>query len=148
MDYPQMAASLQRAGHRLTRPRRAVMRVLAERPREHLSAEDIHDASHALGEPIDLASVYRTINLLGDLGLVHRRDLAEPHTHFEIVHEQEVHLTCTTCGRTLEDHSPYYRRLLRSLQALAGRQGFNLGRFRIEAEGQCAACLAEAGGGR
>ena len=82
----ELAERLRGAGVRLTRARRAVIGVLEQRHREHLSAEDIHRLSEELGEPVDLASVYRTMHLLAELGLVHRTGLEEPHAHFEIAH--------------------------------------------------------------
>lgn len=135
---PGLAGALRAAGLRLTGARRAVIGVLEERHAEHLSAEDIHRLATASGRRLDLASVYRTMSVLADLGLVHRADLAHSHAHFEIDHGEEVHLTCTECGVTLEVADQ--RELAGSLARLAESEGFGLGRFRVEVEGTCERC--------
>jgi len=148
MAAATLATSMQAAGLRLTRARQAVLQVLEGNPRQHLSAQDIQRLSGEQGCPVDLASVYRTINTLVSLGLVHRSDLSESHTHFELEHREEVHLTCRLCGRVIEGRFPGHQRLERVLARLAGAQGFAPLRFRVEVEGACRHCCQERREGR
>ncbi len=135
---PGLAGALRAAGLRLTGARRAVIGVLEEQRAEHLSAEDIHRLAKAAGRRLDLASVYRTMNVLAELGLVHRADLAHSHAHFEIDHGEEAHLICTRCGETIE--AADQQDVAAALARLAEAQGFALGRFRVEVEGTCERC--------
>ncbi|HUT75928.1 MAG TPA: Fur family transcriptional regulator [Armatimonadota bacterium] len=139
MDKSRLTAELRGAGLRATAPRRAVIRVL-EDAGEHLSAEDIHRALAENGVRIDLSSVYRTLALLVRLGLVRPVGPAERHGHFEVGHEEQVHLTCACCGGVIEAALPRGAQVERAVTALARSRGFGLTEFTIEANGECAAC--------
>lgn len=130
---------LRGAGLRATAPRRAVIRVL-EDSREHLSAEDIHRALVRGGVRVNLSSVYRTLTLLLRLGLVRAAAPAERHGHFEVDHEERVHLICARCGAVTEARLPRNARIEQALSGLARRAGFALTQFSIEASGECANC--------
>jgi Fe2+ or Zn2+ uptake regulation protein len=127
-------------GVRLTAPRRAVVALLENRRGEHLSAEEVHGALSAEGVTLNLSSVYRTLNLLVALGLVHRIDLSESHAHFGVEQEKQAHLRCQVCGEVSEVYLAGHVGLARRVQALARKRGFELIRFRVEAEGTCRRC--------
>lgn len=139
MDKSRLTAELRGAGLRATAPRRAVIRVL-EDAGEHLSAEDIHRVLEGSGVRIDLSSVYRTLALLVRLRLVRPVGPAERHGHFEVGHEEQVHLTCACCGGVIEAALPSGAQVERAVTALARSRGFGLTEFTIEANGECAAC--------
>jgi len=140
MSEDHLIGRLREAGLKLTVPRRAVMALLECRRGEHLSAEEIHDALGADGVTVDLSSVYRTVNLLVALGLVHRIDLSESHTHFGIEYGDQAHFRCEVCGKVSEVHLSGDDDLARRLQGLARKQSFDLIRLRVEAEGRCRHC--------
>jgi len=137
-----LAQGLRAAGFKLTTPRRAVLDLLERSGSRHLSAEDIHRAIRRRGRRADLVSVYRTLNLLVRLGLVHEASLRETHSHFEIDHGGEVHLTCRACGRVAETRLPTGGRAALDIRRIARRHGFSVTGFGIEVEGRCAACSA------
>lgn len=141
MATSELLDELRNAGLRLTAARRAVVEVLEGR-REHLSADDVYGALRERGVSIDLSSVYRTLDLLSDLGLVRQVTPAERHAHFEIDHQEDVHLTCSECGRVTEARLPKPARVGEALTALARRHGFQVSRFGVEAEGLCDGCRA------
>jgi len=139
-----MAASgllqqLRRAGLRVTAARRAVIEVLESR-RGHLSADDVYSALCERGVPIDLSSVYRTLDLLSNLGLVRQAARSERHAHFEIDHQEQVHLTCRNCGRVIEAPLPKRQPIGKVLTGLARHRRFQISRFGIEVEGLCSRC--------
>jgi Fur family ferric uptake transcriptional regulator len=144
LENTQVAATsliekLRSAGLKATAPRKAVARVLEER-REHLSADDIHSALVAQGVQVDLSSVYRTVGLLARLGLVRPVGPTERHGHFEIGHDERVHLVCARCGAVVETNPPRIAAMRKTVQGLAHANGFALDQFTIEATGECAAC--------
>jgi Fur family ferric uptake transcriptional regulator len=140
--------TLRAAGFRLTAPRRAVLSLLQRSGGQHLSAEDIHAALGRRGLRVDLVSVYRTLNLLVRLGVVHEASLRQTHAHYEIEHGAEVHLACVSCGKVTEARLPTRGRAAEYLARVARRRGFRLTRFGIEVEGYCAACSALRNGKR
>jgi Fur family ferric uptake transcriptional regulator len=94
--------TLSRAGHRITAPRRAVVAVLgaAESP---LSPQQICARAHSLHPKLGLKTVYRTLALLDDLGLVqrvHRSNGCQAYVATSPGHRH--HIVCQQCGRTAE----------------------------------------------
>ena len=89
-------------GFRITEPRRAVMQVLqsAQAP---LSPKDIQARGEAIHADLGLTTVYRTVALLRDLGLVrrvHRGDGCRGYVAVSPGHRH--HVICQVCGRTVE----------------------------------------------
>ncbi|GJL65493.1 MAG: transcriptional repressor [Nitrospirales bacterium] len=92
---------LRAAGHRLTRTRRAVLEVL-ERTKYPLSASELYERLTKNKVAIDLVTVYRTLSVLRELGVVAQIELhKEGQARFEIRHgrEHHHHIRCQTCGK-------------------------------------------------
>ncbi len=93
---------LRQHGHRVTVPRRVVWTVLASAD-EHLTVEQIAARVHDIDEKVNLASIYRALALLRDLGAVRESQLGEGASHWEIAHPDEhFHVVCDVCGKV--DH--------------------------------------------
>jgi Fur family ferric uptake transcriptional regulator len=92
-------------GYRLTIPRQAILDVLS-RTSKHLSAEDIYLAVHKVYPAIGLTTVYRTLELLVQMGLVFRFDFGDGRSRYELAKGPNVkhhhHLVCTSCGRIID----------------------------------------------
>lgn len=142
MSDDSLSARLREAGLKLTPARRAVIALLEDRQPQHLSAEDVYQALHAQGVRIHLSSVYRTLNLLAGLGLLHRIFLSDSHAHFEFHHQEEVHLVCAVCGSVVEAPAPARDSLGHLLRRLAQKHRFQPTRFQIKVEGKCRQCAS------
>jgi Fur family ferric uptake transcriptional regulator len=93
---------LTRRGYRLTRPRQAVLDVLAT-GREPRTVAQIHRGLGA--ERANLVSVYRTVKLLGEIGLVRATDATDGQRRYELAEpftSHHHHLICRRCGH-IED---------------------------------------------
>lgn len=145
MTESSLIQELRSAGLRATSARRAVIHVL-EKWRQHLSAEDIHRVLTERGVRVDLSSVYRTLTLLVNLGLVRPVAPADRHGHFEVEHEERVHFVCSRCGKVIEAQLPRRTGVERAVAALARDHRFELGRFTVEAVGECARCRRSGNG--
>ncbi|HHS98321.1 MAG TPA: transcriptional repressor [Chloroflexi bacterium] len=133
----RLTAALHAAGRRLTRQRRLVMEVLEE-AEEHLDAETIHDRARARDPRISLATVYRTLALLKEIGLVEEHRLGEGHAHFEAVQEvPHYHFTCLGCGRVIEFDAPQIAQVVR---ALSEREHLRITDVHLFLTGYCAQC--------
>ena len=122
----------------VTRQREQIARVVLE-SEEHLSIEEIHDRLLAVGESPGLATIYRTVDLLVESGLVRARDFDQGYRRFEPVPEpgDHHHLICSRCGRVDEFT---HERLERMLPMIADEHGFQLQRHRLEIYGTCREC--------
>ncbi|WP_395692863.1 Fur family transcriptional regulator [Nocardioides sp.] len=124
-------------GMRPTRQRRAVADALASFD-DFRSAQEIHDLLSRRGDPVGLATVYRTLQRLADAGevdvlrtedgeAIYRR-CSDTHHH---------HLVCRGCGRTVEVEGPAVERWTRSI---AAEHGYDDVSHTLEIFGTCAEC--------
>jgi Fur family ferric uptake transcriptional regulator len=91
---------------RITVPRQIILDVLSKEGK-HLSAEDIFFKVHQVYPEIGLTTVYRTLNLLTQIGVVLKFDFGDGRARFELAAEQKKenhhhHLICTSCNRIIE----------------------------------------------
>lgn len=90
--------TLSASGCRLTRPRRAILRVIAGSSRP-LTPVEIFDQARVLNPSIGLVTVYRTIDRLAELNLVERVHLSDScQTIFRGTQEHRHLLICSACG--------------------------------------------------
>jgi len=132
---------LTRGGYRLSAPRGAVVRTLAELGCS-VTAKEIADHLHAQGEDIGVASIYRTLELLDNLRLTRRVDAAEGVARYEPVEpngQHHHHIVCDSCGEVaaFEDSD-----LERAIERLAKRVEFSIDAHDVTLRGECPACRA------
>jgi len=91
-------------GFRLTVPRQIILGILEENE-EFLTAEDIYMQVHERHPGIGLATVYRTLQLLVEIGVVARIEMGEGKARFKLAGEREKGrrelLICTNCFQTI-----------------------------------------------
>lgn len=89
-------------GYKLTPQREATVRVLLENEEAHLSAEDVYLLVKEKAPEIGLATVYRTLELLSDLQVIHKLNFGDGVTRYEFRAEgaehHHHHLICLNCG--------------------------------------------------
>lgn len=132
--------TLHTSGRRLTRQRRLVLKVLEE-SREHLDAEELHERAKALDPNISLATVYRTLVVLKEMGLVEEHRLGEGHAHFETTPKTpHYHFTCSKCGCVIEFDAP---QVAQAIRQLSRQKGLEVTGVHLLVTGKCAKCREE-----
>jgi len=135
---------LHAAGLKCTPPRREIFDEIV-RMSGHFSAEDLvarfrsRRGKKRGGPVISRATVYRTLALLVECGLVREVLFTEKHTHYESAYSRahHEHMVCTKCGRAIEfDDSD----LERALHKAARAAGFLPVSHTIEVYGLCDRC--------
>jgi len=104
MLEPTIKEGLRATGRRMTRTRQAVLMVL-ERTRQPLSAHEIFTQLHQGNVSIDLVTVYRTLHVLKELGLVVQLDLhQEGLSRYELKEgrKHHHHIRCQICGQIVD----------------------------------------------
>ncbi|MEI6813337.1 MAG: Fur family transcriptional regulator [bacterium] len=126
----------------VTAQRVAIAEVLFNADR-HLSAEEVAAELNGRGNKVGTATVYRTIDVLLESGLVVERDFGEGFRRFETARDvpQHEHLVCTGCGRVEEFRDD---RIERIAGELAASRGFTRERHRLVIYGLCRSCRAAA----
>ena len=121
-----------------TKQRQTVIEVFLE-SQNHVDAEGLLDNIKSKGFNIGLATVYRTLNLLREAGIVEQRSFADGRTLFEISHpdEHHDHLVCLKCGKVVEFENEQIERLQ---EEIAEHHGFTLTSHRLDLFGRCSDC--------
>lgn len=134
--------AFRRSGMRLTPQRRTILEVLDE-SEIHLDAEGVYGKAKRRDPRISLATVYRTLAALRQLGLIHQRHLTpdDQRGYYEIADQQHYHFTCLRCGRVIEFDTPLIAQIQ---EELAGEMGVEVNQARLYLEGSCAVCIDEA----
>ena len=99
---PSPIERLRASGRRMTRERELLVRIIDRNP--HLDAAEIYRIARRKRPRIGLATVYRTLNLLEQLGVVRASELGETHSHYEVRQDDHLHLVCSECGVRWERH--------------------------------------------
>ena len=129
--------ALRLAGRRLTPQRRLILRVLEESD-GHLSADALYDRVKARDPDVSLATVYRTLAVLREIGLVEEYRLGEDHGHYEAVHkEPHYHFACLRCGKVIEFDTPLVSQIG---QDLCKQEGAYVTSTYLHVSGYCAQC--------
>lgn len=141
---------LQGCGYRMTIGREAILRVLTK-SMKHLSAEDIYNEVHKTYSGIGLTSVYRTLELLANMGLVYKFDFGDGRARYELAEGSKKvshhhHLVCTKCKRVV-DYTDFIDEELELLKktekGLSKKYKFNIQNHLIQFYGLCEKCTAE-----
>ena len=133
--------ALRRAGYRLTPQRMLVLQAITG-GKGHLTAEAIHRRAIETYPYLDIATVYRILQLLKRLHLVTEIGLGGESARYEVAEaDKHHHMVCRTCGRTF-DLSPSYLDEFRS--RLVSEFGFEPDLEHFAIGGLCAACAQAA----
>jgi Fur family ferric uptake transcriptional regulator len=122
----------------VTRQRDLIAQVVL-RSDDHPSVEGIRRALRERGERVGTATVYRTLDVLVESGLVRAHDFGEGFKRYEPMPAQadHEHLICERCGRVVEFQN---ERLERMLPIIADEHAFQHQRHRVEIYGVCRDC--------
>jgi Fur family ferric uptake transcriptional regulator len=130
---------LRSSGHRLTPQRELVLAAVESLG--HATPDEVYAEVRTHSESINLSTVYRTLELLDDLGLIRHAHLTDraPTYHSASGHEH-AHLICRECRRVISiDRSE----MEAALDGLAGKRGFAPDYGHLTIFGTCAECQAK-----
>lgn len=97
---------LKEKGYKLTPQRRSILDEIIKNEGSHLTTEEIYDLVKVNCPEIGLATVYRTVQLLEEMGVLYKLDLDDGCSRYELCDEDESHqhhhLICQNCGKVIE----------------------------------------------
>lgn len=134
INVERLTQRLRERGQRVTSQRLLIYQYLQGNT-AHPTAEDVYTAVRATLPTISLATVYKILNELVELGEVRQVDLGDGRTRFDPTTGQHIHLRCVSCGALLdlpEEAAPVTLPLAPA--------GFTLLRYNLTLEGECPAC--------
>ena len=127
MELGSVIGKLRGRGYKATPQRLAVLRALAAE--QHQSMQEIRGRCPGVG----LVTIYRTLDLLSEIGAVRRLDLGDG-PRYEMAEDHHHHLVCESCGDVSEfEKCPLDLRRLKGLE-------FEISSHSLELYGRCAVC--------
>jgi|ERR687895_1263441 Fur family ferric uptake transcriptional regulator len=137
-DIDNVLDRLRSRGHRMTPQRRAIVEEIMRTPGHIAPGDVVHRVRQSL-PGTNPSTVYRTLDLLEELGIVshaHFEEGAEYH-HFD--DRSHVHLVCSSCGRSQSLEATEAEPLVRHIE---GRSGFSPDFTHFAISGLCSRCRA------
>ncbi len=131
-DHPNIEDLCLQKGMRMTDQRRVIAQVLTE-AEDHPDVEEVYRRSTAIDEGISIATVYRTVRLFEEAGILERHDFRDGRSRYEPVSdEHHDHLINVETGEVLEFHNDEIEKLQ---EEIARKMGFRLVDHRMELYG-------------
>ena len=120
-------------GMKMTGQRRVIARVLSEAD-DHPDVEELYRRAAALDSRMSIATVYRTVRLFEEKGILERRDFGGSRARYEPTeHGKHHHVIDVETGKVIEFEDPAHEALI---QEIAKRLGFDLVSYRLELFGR------------
>jgi Fur family peroxide stress response transcriptional regulator len=136
--FNRMLGSLKSSRLRLTPQRIAICRELSDNTDHHPTAQMVHERLRAQFPTMSLATVYKTLNTLREMGVIHSLGHAnDGKEHFETNPEPHINLVCIRCHRIVDFRNAPVRQVKARVEA---ESGFKLVGARLVFYGECAEC--------
>jgi Fur family ferric uptake transcriptional regulator len=132
---------LRQAGYRMTPQRRAIVAEVVTMD-GHISAPAVARKVQASMPGVDHSTVYRTLDLLEELGVLSHSHLERGPEYHRVGEARHVHLTCSSCGRQDDLSADEVTELERTVQR---HHGFMPDMTHFAISGLCAKCQARPG---
>ena len=136
----ELIEALRAHGHRVTAPRLTVYRHLMSQD-GHLTAEQVHRDLVVRIPSLSPATVYSTLDLLAELGLIRRVSTPRGAALFDTRSAVHHHLLCRSCDAIIDLEVPVSTA---GARAAAAALGFTVEHSELQLTGLCDACAAEA----
>jgi Fur family peroxide stress response transcriptional regulator len=130
--------ALRKKGYKATPQRVAICR-LALKSRDHPSALRIYGEVKEFQPTVSLATVYKTLQILTELGLVQELDFPQSQARFDSYVGPHINLVCLRCGSITDMDDPAAREMVARVAATAE---FTRTGQRLDIYGICKACRA------
>jgi Fur family peroxide stress response transcriptional regulator len=136
MDIERLSNVLRAHGQKVTAQRLHVYQALQNRT-DHPTADEVFGTVREILPTISLATVYKVLNELVDLGEVRLVETGDGPTRFDPDTGQHIHLRCVSCGELLD--LPVEMAPIRLPDTA---EGYSIFRYNLTLEGRCPACQA------
>jgi Fur family ferric uptake transcriptional regulator len=141
--FEDICGKLKDKEYKLTPQRQIILKAFFEKNRRHLSAEELYSIVKERYPEIGLATVYRTLDLLAELGILQKMDFGDGKARFEL-NDEDVHhhhhLICLSCGKVQEFQLDLLEPLEESIEQSTG---FDIIDHRLKFYGYCSDCKRE-----
>jgi len=123
---------------KLTRPRKIILGEVFKN-NEHFNVDSLYDQIRKNHKDVSRATIYRTMPLLIESGLLKQSLRCQSKDHYEHIHGDfsHIHFLCVKCGKIFEVEN---KEIEKKMTKLADAIGFKIKDFNIGAKGICQEC--------
>ena len=124
-----------------TRERVMILEEVMKR-NDHFDADQFAADLNVSGVKVSRATVYRTLDILNDMGIVHKSTLGHKHQHYEnmVNRSHHDHLVCLDCDKVVEFMDPRIEELQ---EEVCRKNGFIIKDHSLQLFGICEECTAK-----
>jgi len=123
---------------KFTKERETILKEVLTR-RDHFDADELAADLRTSGSKVSRATVYRTLDILHEINVVHKATLGHKHNHYEnmVGREHHDHLVCLNCDKVIEfvDDDIEQRQ-----EDVCKKLGFEMKRHTLQIFGYCSHC--------
>ena len=126
---------------KFTKERETILTEVLKR-RDHFDADELSSDLRSAGLKVSRATVYRTLDILYEIGVVHKATLGHKHNHYEnmVGRKHHDHLVCLNCDKVIEFVDDEIERLQ---VEVCKKLGFEMKRHNLQIFGYCSHCSAD-----
>jgi Fur family ferric uptake transcriptional regulator len=130
-------SALQEKGHFITTQRRLLLDLLYE-AQGHIDAKELYRRAIEKDASVSQATVYRSLNLFKELGLIDEMRLGGVQCYYEVKKGTDhQHLICQGCGKIIEIDIPHFQESIENIQE---DHCFNVTKVELFLHGYCTDC--------
>jgi Fur family transcriptional regulator, ferric uptake regulator len=128
---------LRKRGGRVTAPRRAIVEAILRADDHHVTAQQLTDAVQKRNPEIAPSTIYRTLDVLVELGIVEHTHVGHGPAVFHLSDHGHAHVICHVCGGVTRVAPELFTGLA---SALTERHNFELLPTHVALSGRCGRC--------
>lgn len=141
IDMTGLRQKFQDKQYKLTPQRQVILQTFLDNQNQHLSAEDVYTIVRLQAPETGLATVYRTLELLSELGVLKKLDFGDGRSRYEVnessTPHHHHHLICLQCGAVKEFEDD----LMETLETVIARKSrFTIVDHEVKFFGYCQEC--------
>lgn len=141
LEFEYLRDKLKEKGYKLTPQRRSILNIILETEGKHLSAEEIYELVKSKCPDIGLATVYRTMQMFDEVGLVYKHNFDDGRSRYELNHHNEDHqhhhLICVGCNSVIEVEEDLLEQLENGIEK---KYNFKIKNHNVKFFGYCEKC--------
>ncbi|MCD1147172.1 transcriptional repressor [Peptoniphilus sp. KCTC 25270] len=146
-EHREIKEILQNKGYKYTKQRESVYEIFVENRNVHMTTEEVYLEALKVMPEIGIATIYRTVLVLEELGLISAITFEDGITRYELKKEDDAHthhhLVCTQCNKIIEVNVD----LLESLEEqIEEKESFKITDHNLKFYGVCCDCRQESEG--
>lgn len=139
--FEDLITKLREQGYRMTPQRMEILRLLAA-SHTHPSALQLHERLKEKFPTTSLSTVYKTLDVLKEMGEVVALGFSEDDTHYDATGSTEhPHLICLKCRKIIDVDAPSFQNLVQKVtEEVAERSDYHIVSHRVDFFGICPEC--------